>query len=338
MELVKRYIYAVTQRLPERQRADIEKELQGLIEDMLEDRVQGGAATSEDVEAVLLELGNPRELAEKYRGTKRYLISPELFTTYLSVLKIVLLSVGIAMTVTFLIETIINPVQILEHFVSNLVSLLMGCFQAFAWVTIIFGLVEYAGVKKENLGIMTSDRWKPSELAPLPDQRNRIKRSDPIAGILFTVLFLVLFTFSIDLFGVWRFQSNSPTIAPFFNEEVFSGFLPFIWAVFGLSVLKDTMKLIAGRWTIKLIGFDILVNAAHFILALIMFSNLTIWNPDFMLQLAAAGLTPEGSEAFQTVSRIWDRSTAGLIYIIGLIVAIQILILVEKAFRISRGR
>lgn len=38
MDLINRYIYAVTQKLPESQRADIEKELQGLVEDMLEDQ------------------------------------------------------------------------------------------------------------------------------------------------------------------------------------------------------------------------------------------------------------------------------------------------------------
>lgn len=34
MEMIDRYIYAVTQRLPEQQRADIKQELIGLIEDI----------------------------------------------------------------------------------------------------------------------------------------------------------------------------------------------------------------------------------------------------------------------------------------------------------------
>lgn len=38
MELVDRYIHAVTARLPEAQREDIKRELQSLIEDMLEER------------------------------------------------------------------------------------------------------------------------------------------------------------------------------------------------------------------------------------------------------------------------------------------------------------
>ncbi|MFF2157255.1 permease prefix domain 1-containing protein [Paenibacillus chitinolyticus] len=63
MEIIDRYIYAVTQRLPEQQRDDIKRELQSLIEDMLEERMPTGQASKEDVESVLLELGPPNELA-----------------------------------------------------------------------------------------------------------------------------------------------------------------------------------------------------------------------------------------------------------------------------------
>src|SRR5690242_9783889 len=111
-ELVKRYIYAVTRKLPEAQRADIAKELGGLIEDMLEDHTQGRPATEKDVEAVLLKLGSPDELANKYRGGKGYLIGPEIYSTYIMVLKIVLGAVGIAMFVVFLIQTVMTPAQI----------------------------------------------------------------------------------------------------------------------------------------------------------------------------------------------------------------------------------
>lgn len=41
MELIDRYIYAVTKKLPQKQREDIEKELRTLIDDMLEERCAG---------------------------------------------------------------------------------------------------------------------------------------------------------------------------------------------------------------------------------------------------------------------------------------------------------
>ena len=115
MEMIEKYIYAVTQRLPQSQRADIAQELTGLIEDMLEERAGDRAVGEKDVESVLLELGNPKDLADKYRGSKKYLIGPELFHPYVSILKIVFFALLVAMSVVFIIETIIEPSSIFRH-------------------------------------------------------------------------------------------------------------------------------------------------------------------------------------------------------------------------------
>ena len=321
MEVVKRYIHAVTQKLPEQQRADIEKELQGLIEDMLEERTQGGVATPNDVEAVLLELGNPSDLADNYRGSKRYLISPELFPTYIIVLKIALAAIFIATTVAFVIDTVLDPAQIQDQLTSYLSSAIAGCFQGFAWVTIIFFLVDYKGVNKTKLG---KNSWKPSDLPPLPDGRARIKMSEPIVSIIFTILFGVLLTYSINLFGVWiSLEGSHKVVIPIFEDEVFRGFLPFIWVVLALNVVKDIMKIIWGRWTIKLAYLDILILVLQFVLALFLFKDLSIWNPHFMQQIAESGMTGTDSEALRTVHTVWNRTKEGIIYIIGVILAFK---------------
>ncbi|MBC8080171.1 MAG: hypothetical protein H7X86_07485, partial [Gorillibacterium sp.] len=106
MEVIDRYIYTVVQKLPQQQRAEIEMELRGLIEDMLEERVHGGGNPPEQVKEVLLELGDPRDLAAKYRGYQKYLISPELFYPYISVLKLVMFALFIAITVVYVVESI----------------------------------------------------------------------------------------------------------------------------------------------------------------------------------------------------------------------------------------
>ncbi|WP_396126128.1 HAAS signaling domain-containing protein [Anaerobacillus sp. CMMVII] len=125
MELINRYIYAVTERLPEAQRADIAKELRGLIEDMLEERVGGGDPAKGDIEEVLLELGDPVSFADKYRGTKRYLIGPDLFTPYYTILKIVLFAIAVAMSVVLVIEVIFEPTTVPTHIFSLLPRSLM---------------------------------------------------------------------------------------------------------------------------------------------------------------------------------------------------------------------
>ena len=67
-ELVNRYVYEVTKRIPKEQRNEIEMELRELIEDMAE-----GAP----LEEVFVKLGDPAVFARKYREDKNYVISPE---------------------------------------------------------------------------------------------------------------------------------------------------------------------------------------------------------------------------------------------------------------------
>jgi len=335
MELIERYIYAVTLKLHEKQRSEIEQELRGLIEDMLEDHLQGREATQKDVEEVLAALGEPGELADKYRGYKRYLIGPELFPLYLTVMKVVLASVGIAMLVVFCIEAFLDHTQVLHSFVDTLVTLISACFQAFAWVTIAFGFAEFAGGRKDLL--RKQNAWKPADLPLLPDHRSQIKRSDPIASIVFTILFAVLLTFAIDMFGVWRFQSEGArSVVPFFNEAVFRSFLPYIIALLGLTLIKDSIKLITGKWTIKLLSFDLLITALHLVLALFMFSDTAIWNADFMAQMTQAGLTPIGSEEHQFVSEFWNFATANMLYIMALILVFGMVSPVIRMYRLKK--
>jgi hypothetical protein len=72
--LIDRYLYDITKRLPEKSRADVERELRSNIEDMLPED-----PTDDDVVRVLTELGSPAKLSAAYRSNPRYLISPELF-------------------------------------------------------------------------------------------------------------------------------------------------------------------------------------------------------------------------------------------------------------------
>ncbi|MDF2536663.1 MAG: hypothetical protein K0R18_2825, partial [Bacillales bacterium] len=115
MELIERYIYAVTKRLPEAQREDVAKvtkrlpeaqredvakELRGNIEDMLSDN-----PSQHEIEGVLIELGEPSKLATEFRGKKRYLIGPEHFDQYISILKIVAIILAIISFVSVFMES-----------------------------------------------------------------------------------------------------------------------------------------------------------------------------------------------------------------------------------------
>lgn len=323
MELVRKYVYAVTQKLPAQQRADIEKELTGLIEDMLDERTQGGPVQESDVEEVLFELGDPSALANKYRGKERYLISPEQFDTYLSVLKIVLVSVAIAISVGFVVEIFMGPVNIAKLIAEYLASLLSVSIQGLAWVTIVFALLELRGNRDADNKSSTKKTWKPSDLPSVPDPKTMIKPTEPILGIIFSIVFLVLFTYMLNLVGVHLFKDGQSTVIPVFNEEVFRKYIPLIWVLTAIGILRDCMKMISRKWTFQIVVYHLFFNIASFIFVLVLFTDPTIWNAQFMNELVNAGAVAEGSESYQTISTIWDRSREGIIYIIALITVID---------------
>ncbi len=334
---IDRYTFAVTRQLPDAQRADIDRELHGLIEDLLEARTQGREATDEDVEAVLAELGDPTRLADKYRGHERFLIGPDLYPTYLIVLKIVLGAVTLGMVVVFVIQTILKPNEVPDHLWTLVVTLLSAWIQGFAWVTISMGLAEYFRAREGKDPGRLVPAWKVSDLPQLPERRLRIRRADPIASIILAVLFVVALTFALDLFGIWVFLHGGPgVVVPFLNPAVFNQYLPFVWAVALLGIFFEIAKLIARRWSLRLIALNIGVDAANFALSLALFSNPAIWNADFMAQLSQTGLVPAGSEAFRTMSALWGQFTERFVWLISLGFAIGLVTTLVRAVQVGQ--
>ncbi|RDW21274.1 HAAS signaling domain-containing protein [Oceanobacillus chungangensis] len=320
MELINRYIYAVTQKLPQAQRKDIEEELRGLIEDMLDERVGDTGITVQDIEAVLLELGSPRKLADQYRGTKRYLIGPEIFDSYILVLKIVMIITASVIGINFVIQVILNPVEILDHFIDLIIGLVTGLPTAFGWTTFGFAIPEMAGAYNFKELSLESE-WRPSDLPPVPDEKRQIKRGEALFGIIFYSIFIVIFAFSSEYFGVWRFTDEFTGVVPFLNEQTYGTYLLFIILIFGFGVIKECLKLVFGKWTYKLAAYTLIVNLISMAGVLLMISGPEFWNPNFVMELVDAGILTTGSEAFDIVSKIWEQSTFWIfiLLIIGLI-------------------
>ncbi|WP_054955959.1 HAAS signaling domain-containing protein [Paenibacillus dakarensis] len=322
MELIKRYVYAVTQKLPEQQRADIDKELTSLIEDMLDERVEGGPISERDIEEVLTELGDPALLAAKYRGKERYLISPERFDPYVAVVKVVIFSILIAISVASIVEFLMSPNEAVTQFADYLATLFFASIQGFAWVTIVFAWLDYKDLGSGSKRIR-NNRWKPSDLQAIPDTKSVIKPSEPILGIIFSVIFLVLFTFALELVGVIRIHDGHSFVIPVFNTEEFGKYIPFIWIVTAIGILRDCLKMVTRKWNIQIVAVHLFFNITSLILMVVMLSNSSIWNPAFMSELVSAGLITEGSESYGVIANVWNQAREGLIYIIGLITLID---------------
>jgi len=302
-ELIDRYVYDVTRRLPQEQRRDIEKELRSLIDDMLAARKSDAEPSVEDVTAVLKELGKPSELAAKYCGTKRHLIGPDYYDIYWLVLKIVLAATGFGLVIALIVSSVVTPPEnAISMAAESFGGIFGGLVQAFAYVTIAFALVERFA-KDGHIGKMD---WSPKDLPPVPSLNQKdsvyIKRADPIVGLIFGVIGLIIFNAMPWILGYVTAMDGVEFI-PVFNLDVVRTMLPLINLMICLGILKDMLRLIAGRYTIKLSVGIAVINVAMLVLNIVIFLPPAIWNADFLTSLYAA--THVDLFVSQTAKAIW---------------------------------
>lgn len=236
-DLMNRYVYAVVRQLPKKMQSDVEQELTGLIDDMLDSRCPDGMATEKDLRAVLTELGNPDELAAGYKGdAPRALIGPKYMPTYLLVLKIVLGSVLLGLVVAGVVQLFRGEGDVLSWFG----MVFMGLTQAFAFVTVLFAIFEWRNVEMDVDGGLDS-------LPAVPEQNEAISKSSCYISIVATTLFmLILLVFP----EISLFVNGQPV--GLVDANAIRGLW---WAVVLLGTLEigmDIFRLHEGRHTLRL--------------------------------------------------------------------------------------
>lgn len=278
MNLIDRYIYAVARKLPQKQRADIEKEIRTLIDDMLEEYPEELSEEAK-ISKVLLKLGDPEKLADNYREAKRYLIGPQLYDNYIFMLKIVsyaiLLGISIATVVGGFFDSTINPAKVITSYIATLVGALT---QGFAWVTIGFAATEYYGVDLKDKDFAKGE-WSLSALPQIPEKEQLISRVGSAFGILFGTVFASIFYFAPQVFAAYL---RSGDYIPLFDLAVLSRYKYLIILVFILGILKEIFKLIEGRWSLRLAVALTVLSVASLVFSLALFTAPGLWNEAFL--------------------------------------------------------
>jgi hypothetical protein len=150
--LIDRYVYTALRRVPERQRADIDRELRASIDDAVDARVEGGEERDAAVEGTLLELGDPDRLADRYADRADYLIGPSLYPVWRRLMATLLCTVlPIVVAVVVVIQLIDDPAvgKVIGAAVSA--ALNVGVHLAF-WTTLVFVIVERTGAWRGGPG------------------------------------------------------------------------------------------------------------------------------------------------------------------------------------------
>lgn len=277
--MIERYIYAVTRELPEQYRAEIADELEALINDLLTG-MDMDVPEERKVEAVLRELGNPKELANRYRGKERYLIGPKLFEQYLFVLKIVVLSVFVGISVATGISVMFSGDNAGELVLTYVGSLFSAVLQGAAWVTGIFALLEYKDVSLDSDG--ENEQWDPRTLPEIPARKTLIPRGESVFAIIATTVFLPLFFFFADKIGIYYKVGNDIEFLPVFMDHSLAALKVTILVVFVLNILSEVIKLVKGRWTLRVAlattALDV-ISASWLVLFL---NRKDIWQGEFV--------------------------------------------------------
>lgn len=201
--LVDRYVFTAIRRVPEGQRAEIDRELRASIEDAIEAKMNAGATREEAIDAALRELGNPSRLADHYAGRRNYLIGPELYPAWRILLKLLMTTVlPIVVLVTVVVQLSEDPSNAVGEGFSTLLS--VGVNLAF-WVTLVFALIERAGARDLPtaglVGVRTNRSWTPDDL---PKYEPRAMTMGQLAtelswlAVLIAALVLQQFTFTAD--------------------------------------------------------------------------------------------------------------------------------------------
>ncbi len=268
--LIDRYLSAVSDTLPARQRKDTVTEIQSLIQDALDDRskAEGRAPDDEMMAAVLKQFGPPQKIVAPYLP-ERYLIGPRLFPTFLLVLRIVLPIVAVAVLAAYWLGAIQVSTMTLGQFSTELAKSIGGAFsaviQAFADIVIIFAILQWAN---PDLSANVKEKeWDPHSLKAI-SQPDKIKRGELIVEIVFTSLALIIFTFYFDRIGIYNNINGQWLFTPILTAA-FTPYIVWFDLLWVLTIIQDAILLRKGSWqtgsrifAIVLSGFTIALAAS----------------------------------------------------------------------------
>ena len=262
-DLIERYLYAITRRLPAKQRADVAEELRTLISDMLDERCRGLPPTAKDVRVVLTELGQPY------------------YAQYLYVLKIVLACVAGGMIVAGVLTLATGAEgSVLGNVLGGIGSLVAALVFAFAIVTLLFAFFSHRGVDVEVMGSL-------DDLPPVPRETKNPARGDAVAGIVFSIAGAIVFLLFPDVLNALSHRGDGVPFDPFNAEAIRSS----AWVIIAWTVVcigAESFKLVEGRYTPRLLAVTLVSDLVVAGLAVFWLTSFQLVDTPAIVQALAA--------------------------------------------------
>lgn len=275
-----RYLTAVAKQTPFQERMRIVKITRSLIEAKLAQDHRELPLEQKLID-VLLEVGPPSQVVNRFIAVPRYIIGPYAYDSYWLILKLVAITVFVSLSIATSIDVIFNGFppgsQLLFSFLTNILSAIA---QIFLWITIVFIVFERYGLQ-----ITLPHNWHPTKLPPASKLGDAIPPFEPIIGLLLTAVFFSLCYFSPQIIGIFDLTGDWRIISVF-NLAAFPNFLPFFIILLASSSACHIAKLMSGQWNYPVLTIVIISNLINTItVGLIMFEP-RLWNPTFISEFA----------------------------------------------------
>lgn len=269
-DLIKRYVFAVVNEFAKPKQEQIETEVLKLINDKF---TETGEDSQKNVEQVLIELGDPKTLANQFHRDGEYLIGAKYYDDYRIMFKWMMGLIWILL----IIHPIILILMLNTHFLSAFSGYLTSGFTlsilAFSIITIFFIVIE-----RNDLSI--AGKNKPWDLQSLPKiiEINEHAWIESWFDCLFASIILVALSAYPKFLSVYPLDGSKRVQIPFFNLEFLSQQQPLVVIIFMFIILKATIKLIENTFSLKLALIITSLRLLITIFLTVLLANHEIWN------------------------------------------------------------
>jgi hypothetical protein len=222
--------------------------------------------------------------------SKKYLIGPDIFGTYVKILKIVLSVATTLVALGTAIDASINSYGFFEGFLLVINAIFNSAIWSFGMVTLIFAFGERKG-------------WKISEEEPREKTAQKpFNRIGVAVGMVFIVILMAAFNGFGEILGYY--SSPGATLHPLFNQQVISGYLLYINVILAAQLLFQASKLVFRKWTYPMAAANMVLNAASLALFLVMLGDPNLVNTGFIAEIGKqSGDAAEGVKTALTMLR-----------------------------------
>jgi hypothetical protein len=256
--MIDNYLNSLESYLPDELKKDVREEFEASIYDQFEERQQelNRDLSQSEQEKLLVRIGHPMQVAARYLPNQK-LIGESYFPAYKKALELAIMII-FSIKIVLALPTIISNGQIIMSGFVLFWSLIDTALWVFAYVTVIFYLMERFGFDLKYLYSFSANDLRAS------NPRLSLSRLETVFELLFIVLFLAWWNnmFSWTPTGVYTTTFSSISLSSEWQTVFWS-----VNVIVGLDILNCLYKLACGSYNrITLIAGIILDIASVVIL------------------------------------------------------------------------